>query len=181
MAYLVFSCSLNPESRSLILARRVTELIRAKGAEADLVELRELNLPACDGGTCYDDPVVEQLRAKIEAAHGTLIATPIYNFGVAASTKNLIELTGAAWTKKVVGFLCAAGGQSSYMSVMGLANSLMLDFRCVIIPRFVHVGDDTFESDDIADPDVEKRLDELADTLILFGEALQKHSGPGAE
>jgi FMN reductase len=37
---------------------------------------------------------------------------------------------------KVVGFLCAAGGKSSYMSVMRLANSLMLDFRCLIIPHF---------------------------------------------
>ena len=219
MAYLVFSCSLNPESRSLILARRVTELLRAKGAEVELVDIRELNLPACDGDacyddpnveklrakieaahgtliaspiynfgvaacdgdTCYDDPAVERLRAKIEAAHGTLIATPIYNFGVAASTKNLIELTGAAWTKKVVGFLCAAGGRSSYMSVMGLANSLMLDFHSVIVPRFVFAGDDSFEGDDIADPAVVERLDDLADTLILFGGALQKYSGPGAE
>ena len=181
MAYLVFSCSLNPESRSLILARRVTELLRAKGAEVELVDIRELNLPACDGDACYDDPNVEKLCAKIEAAHGTLIASPIYNFGVAASTKNLIELTGAAWTKKVVGFLCAAGGRSSYMSVMGLANSLMLDFHSVIVPRFVFAGDDSFEGDDIADPAVVERLDDLADTLILFGGALQKYSGPGAE
>lgn len=181
MAYLVFSCSLNPESRSFILARRVTDLLQAKGVEVDLVDLRKLNLPVCDGDACYDDPKVEILRAKIEAAHGTLIATPIYNFGVSASTKNLIELTGVAWTRKIVGFLCAAGGRSSYMSVMGLANSLMLDFRSVIVPRFVFAGDDTFEDDDIADPAVVERLDDLAATLILFGEALQKHSGPGAE
>lgn len=181
MGYLVFSCSLNPESRSFILARRVAELIRARGAEVDLIDLRELNLPACDGDACYDDPNVVQLRAKIEAAHGALIASPIYNYDMSASAKNLIELTGVAWTKKVVGFLCAAGGRGSYMSVMGLANSLMLDFRSVIVPRFVYAGDDTFEGDDIADPAVEKRLDELADTLILFGEALDKHSGPNTK
>ena len=176
MGYLVFSCSLNPGSRSLILARRVTEFLQEKGVEADLVDLRELDLPACDGDACYDDPKVEQLRAQIEGAQGALIATPIYNYDASASAKNLIELTGVAWTKKVVGFLCAAGGRTSYMSVMGLANSLMLDFRSVIIPRFVFVGDDTFEDDTIADPVLEERLDELAETLILFGEALEKHS-----
>lgn len=176
MGYLVFSCSLNPGSRSLILARRVTEFLQEKGVEAGLVDLRELDLPACDGDACYDDPKVEQLRAQIERAQGALIATPIYNYDASASAKNLIELTGVAWTKKVVGFLCAAGGRTSYMSVMGLANSLMLDFRSVIIPRFVFVGDDTFEDDTIADPVLEERLDELAETLILFGEALEKHS-----
>lgn len=176
MGYLVFSCSLNPGSRSFILARRVTEFLREKGVEAGLVDLRELDLPACDGDACYDDPKVEQLRAQIERAQGALIATPIYNYDASASAKNLIELTGAAWTKKVVGFLCAAGGRTSYMSLMGLANSLMLDFRCVIIPRFVFAGDDTFEGDAIADPVLEERLDELAETLILFGEALEKHS-----
>ena len=67
------------------------------------------------------------------------------------------------------------------MSVMGLANSLMLDFHSVIVPRFVFAGDDSFEGDDIADPAVVERLDDLADTLILFGGALQKYSGPGAE
>ena len=181
MGYLVFSCSLNQKSHSFILAWRAAELLRAKGAEVDFIDIRELNLPACDGDACYDDPNVEQLRAKIENAHGILIASPIYNFGACASAKNLIELTGVAWTKKVVGFLCAAGGRSSYMSIMGLANSLMLDFRSVIVPRFVYAGDDTFEGGTIADPAVEERLDELAETLILFGEALERHSGPDAK
>ena len=33
---------------------------------------------------------------------------------------------------------------SSYMSVMAYANSLMLDFRCVIIPRFVYATGSAF-------------------------------------
>ncbi len=56
----------------------------------------------------------------------------------------MIELAGSAWEDKIVGFLCAAGGMSSYMSVMAYANSLMLDFRCVIIPRFVYATGDIF-------------------------------------
>lgn len=178
MGYLVFSCSLNPESRGLVLAQRVTEFLREKGVETGLVDLSELDLPACDGDTCYDSPKVDQLRAQIEGAQGVLIATPIYNYDASAATKNLIELTGAAWTKKVVGFLCAAGGRASYMSIMGLANSLMLDFRSVIIPRFVYARDDTIEGGAIVDPVVEERLDELAATLVLFSEALQEYSSP---
>ena len=73
-----------------------------------------------------------------------MIATPIYNYNVSSSAKNLVELTGKAWTDKVVGFLCAAGGRGSYMGCMGLANSLMLDFRSLILPRFVYATGDPF-------------------------------------
>ena len=66
-------------------------------------------------------------------------------------TKNMIELTGSAWEDKIVGFLCAAGGHTSYMSVMSYANSLMLDFRCVIIPRFAFATSDAFDGERITD------------------------------
>ena len=172
VGYLVFSCSLNPGSRSFILARRVTEFLREKGVEAGLVDLRELDLPACDGDACYDDPKVEQLRAQIERAQGALIAKPIYNYDASASAKNLIELTGAAWTKKVVGFLCAAGGENSYMAVMGLANSLMLDFRCIVVPRFVYASGAAFTNGRLSEPKIEGRVTELARELHRIASAL---------
>ena len=74
----------------------------------------------------------------------------------------MIELTGDAWSNKIVGFLCAAGGKQSYMSVMNLANSLMLDFRCLIIPRFVYSVSEDFEVDDMTDSKVKARVNELA-------------------
>ena len=95
-----------------------------------------------------------------------MIASPIYNYDVSASCKNMIELTGKAWTDKVVGFLVAAGGVSSYMGVMGLANSLMLDFRCLIAPRFVYSTGQAFAGDQIAEEDVIVRIDELAKKMI---------------
>ena len=77
--------------------------------------------------------------------------------------KNLVELTGSAWEDKTVGFLCAAGGASSYMSLMGLANSLMLDFRCLIIPRFVYAKGDDFTAKKQPNPALAERLTVLAE------------------
>jgi FMN reductase len=94
------------------------------------------------------------------------MAVPIYNYDVNAAAKNLVELTGRSWTDKVVGFLCAAGGRSSYMAVMGVANSLMLDFRCLIIPRFVYADGSAFAGDGISDEKVQERVQELAETAI---------------
>jgi FMN reductase len=85
----------------------------------------------------------------------------------------MIELTGSSWEDKIVAFLCAAGGMSSYMSVMAYANSLMLDFRTVIIPRFVYATGDAFDGDQLVDQKIEKRVQQVADDLIRFTTALR--------
>ena len=129
--YLIISGSL----RTASLSRLMGEFL-AKELHGEYLDLRDFPLPMCDGGAAYEDPNVEKLRAKIAAARVILVAVPIYNYHASAAVKNLVELTGGAWEDKIVGFACAAGGQSSYMSIIGLANSLMLDFRCVIFAAF---------------------------------------------
>lgn len=174
MAYLVISTSLHPASKSRILAREAQRLLESHGAEVEWLDLAETTLPPCDGAACYDDPDVQAIGEQIKQAEGILIATPIYNFACSASAKNLVELTGQNWTGKVVSFLCSAGGAGSYMSIMGLANNLMLDFRSIIVPRFVYAEPTAFteSGDGIADDAVLTRLDELAVALIRFGSAL---------
>ena len=127
----------------------------------------------CDADKCYTQPAAQKVNVFVEAADAILVATPVYNYDVSAAAKNLVELTGSSWEDKIVGFLCAAGGMSSYMSVMAFANSLMLDFRCVIIPRFVYATGDAFDGDDLKDKKVKKRIEELADEVIRFGQALR--------
>mgnify|MGYP000524103245 FL=1 len=170
--YLVISCSLRPASRSRILARRAHECLTTAGHEAELIDLIDHPLPLCDGDTSYDAEHVAKLDALIRNAQGVLIGTPVYNYDASAATKNLIELTGQAWTNKVVGFLCAAGGGGSYMSIMGLANSLMLDFRCLVIPRFVYATKEAFAEGRVSDSKVNDRIQELADTLTRLSKAM---------
>ena len=89
----------------------------------------------------------------------------------------MIELTGRRWSEKVVGFACAAGGHSSYMSVMSIANSLMLDFRCLINPRFVYATGNDFGNDRtpemfVQSEKINERLDELAKSTFALTAAL---------
>ena len=142
------------------------------GANVDFIDLQQVKLPLCDGDTAYSDPEVEKTRSRIEKAAGVLVAAPVYNFYMNAAVKNLVELTGSAWEGKVVGFLNAAGGYSSYMSVMSIANSLMLDFRCVIVPRFVYATGSAFRDGAVSDKKLAGRIDELANDLVRFAKAL---------
>ena len=172
MRYLTISCSLNPKSRSRILARIVHEHLATRPGGAEFIDLQDYNLPISDAGACYGHPHVREVGPRIHAASGIIVATPIYNYGVNSAAKNLLELTGEAWEGKVVGFICAAGGHGSYMSVMPFANSLMLDYRCHIIPRFVYAAPAHIDESTFGDKALNQRVEELAAETQRLTEAL---------
>ncbi len=171
--YLVISTSGNPDSNSRRMGRVAFAHLQKQGADSAWIDISEMDLPLCDADKCYGMPGSKKLSAAIEAADGILVAAPVYNYDVAAAAKNMVELTGEAWEDKIVGFLCAAGGMSSYMSVMAYANSLMLDFRAVIIPRFVYATGDSFAGAELADKKIAARIGQVAAELIRFTTALR--------
>ena len=172
VSHIIFSCSLSATSRSAILATRLHAIFRERGEPVGLFDLREIALPFCDAGACYAHPEVVRLTAAIQSAKTITIATPIHNFDVGGATRNLMAVAGKSWTGKTIGFLCGAGGMNSYMAVMGLAQSLMLDFRCLIVPRFVYADSSAFENDRLADADLARRIEQLCDELRRIGTAL---------
>jgi FMN reductase len=172
MRLAMICCSLNPDSRSAGLAERLRDAATEAGAEVDWIDLRDHDLPLCDGGSVYSQPEVQALGQRVKDAHAAIFAVPIYNYDGNAAAKNLIELTGSAWTHKVVGFACSAGGRGSYMSILSLANSLMLDFRCHVVPRFVYADDGDFTDGHMSDT-VAQRLDDLAAQTLHVAGALQ--------
>jgi FMN reductase len=171
--YVVVSTSGNPDSNSRRMGRIAFGNLEKAKVQCSWLDISELDLPLCDADACYTKPGSQKVSKVIKAADGILVATPVYNYDVSAAAKNLVELTGSAWEEKVVGFLCAAGGMSSYMSVMAFANSLMLDFRSVIIPRFVYATGRAFEGDELKDKEVGERIAELSAELVRFTEALR--------
>jgi FMN reductase len=165
--YLVISASLRSKSVSRVMAEHLSATYTKLGAANQLLDLREFPLPLCDGEAAYGHANLPLLAAPLQAARVILLATPIYNYDANAAVKNLIELTGKIWENKIVGFLCAAGGPSSYMSVMALANSLMLDFRCLVIPRFVYAHGEDFV-DGKPSAKLAGRIDQLAEESLTI-------------
>ncbi len=172
MKVLVISASLSEKSKSRSLAKTAFELLN-KQIETDFIDLRNYPLPFCDGGESFKHPLVKKLKPFITTADAILIATPIYNYDINAALKNMVELTGDVWEQKLVGFLVAAGGKSSYMSVMKFGNSLMFEYRCLIIPRFVYTTEEDFiPEQNIPIPKIKTRISELCDAVIKYGQAL---------
>jgi FMN reductase len=172
MAYLVLSCSLNEKSRSRVLARAAAARIEDAGGEANFVDLREHPLPLCDGGMTALHASAQLLARYIMESDGVFLACPVYNFNISSSVKNLVELTGNAWHDKVVAIVCATGGDASYMAHMSIANSLMLDFRSVIVPRFVHANELEVTTEQIVSAETERRLNETVALFLRIARAL---------
>ncbi|MDQ6808752.1 MAG: NAD(P)H-dependent oxidoreductase [Verrucomicrobiota bacterium] len=171
--YLVISTSGNPNSNSRRMGRIAFNSLQRAEVDCAWLDISELDLPVCDADACYGHTGARTMSKAIATADGIIIAAPVYNYDVSAAAKNMIELTGKAWKDKVVGFVCAAGGMSSYMSVMAYANSLMLDFRCVIIPRFVYATGQAFEQGELKDEKVAARVEQVAADLVRFTAVLR--------
>lgn len=149
------------------------EGLKGKGADVELINIINLDLPICDGKTCFEDANVKLLAKKVKEADGVLIALPVHNYNVAASAKNITEvLTVDAWGEKTVGFIVAAGGDYSYLAPMTLATSLMMDYRCTIIPRFVFASFKDFDQDKVVAEGTVKRIHGLCDDMMRFTQAL---------
>lgn len=172
MAFLIISSSLNPRSRSRVLAKTALDLLKKEHQAADLIDLREINLPFCDGGPSFSESNVLFVKEKIQRASAILIAAPVYNYGLNAAVKNLIDLTGSAWEGKLVGMMVTGGGQRSYMAPMSFLNSLMLNSRCLIVPRFVYALEDDISEKGIVNTEITRRIHELVRETIELAQKL---------
>lgn len=156
---LILATSLDPDSRSQIVAREAQRRLSGAGVENVLADLREIPLPLAGSSESWSADGVQTLMEKAAGATHVLFAVPIYNYDVNAAAKNAVELLGGdVFEGRTVGFICTAGGRGSYMSVMSFANSLMLDFRSWILPRFLYITEDVSRG---LSSETSARLDQL--------------------
>ncbi|MBX9804505.1 MAG: NAD(P)H-dependent oxidoreductase [Alphaproteobacteria bacterium] len=181
--FLVISCSLNPDSRSAILAKGAFDYLKSHGQDVELLDLRDYKIPLANGHeqSAYDDPQVKVIHERIAKAKGIIIAAPIYNNSVGAVAKNLMELTthahktiltGKAWENKVVGFMGTSGGPGSRWAFMPFLNSLTIEASVVVVPNFVMATGGDFNDKKQPNEETQKRIEELSQNIVRFTTAL---------
>ncbi len=107
--------SLRPNSYSQMALGLTCDRLRALGAEVELLDLREMDLPLCHGGKEYPDhPDVERLRQAFLEADGFVLVTPEYHGSVSGVLKNALDLMSFDQLDgKVAGMISILGGQSN--------------------------------------------------------------------
>jgi NAD(P)H-dependent FMN reductase len=157
----IVNSSLSSDSNTRMLCLHAHAHAQGRGIAADLIDLKDHRILPYG----YDGSVgVDLVEAQLAAAGAIILAFPLYNYNMNASLKALIEHCGSCFEDKVVGLMTAAGGRSSYMSVFSVGQSLMLDFRSWIVPRYVYAVSDDFGPEAIRSEEVRRRVEQLVET-----------------
>ena len=161
--------SLRPDSYSQMALQLAAQRLQALGAEVEILDLREMNLPFCDGGKEYPDyPDVERLRQAFLEADGFVLATPEYHGSVSGVLKNALDLMSFdQLAGKVAGAISVLGGQSNSNALNDL-RTIMRWVHTWVIPEQVAIGQAWKAFDDqgkLLDEKLSQRLDGFAQSL----------------
>jgi multimeric flavodoxin WrbA len=104
MKVVAFNGSSRKDGNTAILIRKVFEVLNKEGIETELVQLAGKTIRGCTGcGTCgktknlkcvMDNDPVNDCVAKMAAADGVILGSPVYFSDVTAETKALIDRAG---------------------------------------------------------------------------------------
>ncbi|OKH38632.1 NADPH-dependent FMN reductase [[Phormidium ambiguum] IAM M-71] len=162
--------SLRNDSYSQLALKLAAQRIEALGAEVEILDLREMQLPFCNGEKSYPDyPDVKKLRNAVQQADGLILATPEYHGSVSGVMKNALDLMNfEQLSDKVTGLISVLGGQSNSNAL----NDLRVIMRWVhawVIPEQIAIGQawNAFSNDGkIVDEKLSQRFDEFAQSLV---------------
>lgn len=162
--------SLRDNSYSVLALQQAANRVKALGADVEIIDLKEMKLPFCDGGDDYPDyPDVEVLRDKVKAADGLILATPEYHGSVSGVIKNALDLMSFEHLAgKVAGVISVLGGQSNSNAL----NHMRIILRWVhgwVIPEQIAIGQgwQAFDKEGkLKDEKLSQRFDKFAQSLV---------------
>jgi NAD(P)H-dependent FMN reductase len=162
--------SLRTGSYSHLALEAAVQRVKALGAEVEVLDLRSLHLPFCDGSDAYPDyPDVEKLSQAVKQADGVILATPEYHGSVSGVLKNALDLMGfEEFTDKVVGVISVLGGQPNTNALNDL-RTILRWIHAWTIPEQVAIGQawKAFGEDGkVLDENLAQRFDTFAQSLV---------------
>jgi len=162
--------SLRPNSSSYQALAVAMQRVQALGADTQMLDLRQMQLPFCNGDDDYPDyPDVIKLREAVAQADGLILATPEYHGSVSGVLKNALDLMSFdQLSGKVTGLISVLGGQSNSNAL----NDLRVIMRWVhgwVIPEQIAIGQSwkAFSEDGkLLDEKLSQRFDQFAQSLV---------------
>ncbi|MDY6940910.1 MAG: NADPH-dependent FMN reductase [Cyanobacteriota bacterium] len=162
--------SLRKDSYSQRALKLAAERVEALGGQVEILDVRSLDLPFCDGEGDYSNyPDVERLRAAFAQADGMILATPEYHGSVSGVLKNALDLMSFEHLDgKVAGLISVLGGQANSNAL----NHLRVILRWVhawVIPEQIAIGQgwQAFDADgNLVDEKLAQRFNKFAQSLV---------------
>jgi FMN reductase len=170
--------SLRTESYSMQALYIAAERAKNLGAEVQVLDLKQMNLPFCDGGSDYPNyPDVTTLKNAVKAADALILSTPEYHGSISGVIKNALDLMSfEELSDKVTGFISVLGGQPNSNAL----NHMRLIMRWVhawSIPEQIAIGQawQAFDSEgQLKDEKLSQRFDDFAKSLVESTQKLKE-------
>ena len=152
----------------------------AAGAETELLDLRELDLPLYDDDqaryTEANRAAVARLQAAAEAADAFVLASPEYHGGPSGVLKNALDhLAGRHFRGKAAGLVTVAGGRVSPVTTAHMLRIVLRQLHAYVVPQQVALpeAEKLFDAaGSLTDAEQELRLRELGAEVVRLARAL---------
>lgn len=176
--------SMRADSLNRRLLAAAVAVAKQGGAEVNVIDLRDLELPPYDGDREAADglpPGAEALKAAIAGADGLLIASPEYNHSIPGTFKNAIDWAsrggGRVFDGKAVALMGASTGAFGAVRGANHLRQVLAALGAWTAPGMVNVpraGEAFGEDGALKDETLRGQLD------ALVGRVLEQVRGNGA-
>ena len=162
--------SMRTGSHSQMALNAACDRAAALGADVEVLDVRSLNLPFCNGEDEYPDyPDVKRLQDTVKEADALILATPEYHGSVSGVIKNALDLLSFEHLDgKVAGAISVLGGQANNNALNDI-RVILRWVHCWVIPEQVAIGQawKAFSADGkLLDEKLSQRLDQFAQSLV---------------
>ena len=144
---------------------------REGGAEVELIDLREFDLPFADGGDSTV-PDLDRLRAAVQQADGVILGTPEYHGSFSGVLKNALDLLGFdEFEGKMVGLVGVSGGAMGGFNALNELRNVGRTLHAWVVPEQAAVAEawKVFdESGAVKDEKVARRLHDVGRAVARF-------------
>tara|TARA_B110000003_G_scaffold257791_1_gene276448 strand:+ start:57133 stop:57654 length:522 start_codon:yes stop_codon:yes gene_type:complete len=123
------STSLSKESKSAQLIESAISLIDTNSFEINHIDLRDIEIPFCDGRDLSDYPKhISELYSQIGDTDYLVFGFPIYCYSISGVFKNFLDIFTKAMGNKKYGVCCSLGSNRSFLAIADLQK--ILTFQC---------------------------------------------------
>ena len=169
----IVSSSQSSASRSRLAAYHARTVLQTAPVVVDFIDLHESPLPTyphAEGGA-----ELAELIRRFNAAHGWVLAVPVYNWGASAVLTNFLHYAlddHPARRYRPFVLLGGASGLRSHLALDGLARTLTYEVCAVQVgPPVLAAGDSIDLENGVVDPDLQQRIELAVRALVAFAGA----------
>jgi NAD(P)H-dependent FMN reductase len=146
------------------------------GAEVNLLNLRETNLPFYNPGIAETDQLYDNIKTATQAvdwADTFVLASPDYHGSMSGTLKNFLDHFWQEFAGKTFGYLCTSHEKG--LTVMDQMRTAVRQCYGWSLPYGVSInsGQDFNAKGEIINSELSKRLNMLARDLIVYGKLIR--------